>query len=152
MKELFKDIKKDLLECLTDPYGPHCPQWEKSEKVPAGIVITTHWSRDPSRSNNGGEYYEFSRYAPLEDGRVMHEIRSSYEDASWEHQKTYGLSASSLVSMAELACQRLLAEYAPKLLNVEELRVKIEYALRDAASTDLVAIAGLLGLEAEDSQ
>ncbi len=150
MKKIFESILADLRDCARDEYGPHRPEWERSERFPEGIVITTGWSRDPSRSNNGGEYYTYSRYRPIEDGRVIHETRSSYEDADWKLEEIYGLSGDALSNLADLACQRILAENAPKPVDRVKVRRRVEDALRKTASAeDLLAIAGLLGVKVE---
>jgi hypothetical protein len=150
MKKLFESILADLRTCASDEHGPHRPEWERSGRYPDGIVITTGWSRDPSRSNNGGEYYEYSRYRPIEDGRVIRETSSSYEDADWELKEIYGLSGEALPHLADLACQRILAENAPKPIDLVKVRRRVEDALRKTASAeDLLAIAGLLGVKVE---
>ena len=149
MKNLFSSIYTDLRDCAQDDYGPHAPRWEHSERYPTGIVITTRWSRDPSRSNNGGEYFMYSRYRPLEDGRVIHETGSSYEDADWEMEEIFGLSSDSLERIAELARLRILAEDAPPpIADQKVLRRRIEDALRKTSSiNDLVAVATMLGVK-----
>ena len=162
-QELYRRIESALKAGAEDDYGPHVPAFHhprrtsgmvsdgtwRAEELTDRIEITTRYSRDPSRANNGGEYYHYTRFRPLPDGRIIQESRSSYEDDEWESHGVFGIVAD-LPAMAKLACARINAGNRPGPVNSKRLRRQIEDALRKTASDgDLVAIGGLLGIRAE---
>ncbi len=78
MKSLMEQMEWDLWDCMQDEYGPHRPEFFQSTNLSAGenYSVTTKWSRDPSRANNGGEYYEDRRYFVGPNGSVHSYSRS----------------------------------------------------------------------------
>jgi hypothetical protein len=160
MKKLYDSILQDLRDCASDEHGPLSPVWrvrlqrtsydETVPREPSGITITTRYSRNPSKSNNGGEYYCYSIYRYLDDGRLARFSDSSYEDSREELDDIYGvgISQDSLESLAEFAKQRVLQENAPRKMNETKVRRRIEDALRKRASYEEVfAIATMLGVK-----
>ncbi|MBU4143036.1 hypothetical protein KJ590_03495 [Patescibacteria group bacterium] len=158
LQNLTRDLQTDLMSCATDPYGPLAPQWERrvfshGGLFPGGgIVITTGWSRDPSRSCNGGEYYDYARYRFCDGGISREETSSCEIDERVPKSEIYNvaLSQGGLERLAELAAKRVSAQLAPKPIDLKKFRRRIEDALRKTAtSDDLIAIAGLLGVKTE---
>lgn len=152
MKELMHQMVNDLRDCARDDYGPHGPEFYPSDNRSAGenLSVTVQWSRDPARSNNGGEYYEDRRYFVGPNGSVHSYLVSSYEDADPEDWTDHGvaLSLAGIGRCLKLASERVLAELAPKPIDSQKVRRRVEDALRKTATDDdIVAVAGLLGVK-----
>ncbi len=160
LKELSERLQADLMACATDPHGPHVPQWERRVfssydrteewKPGKGVVITVEYSRDPSRSHDGGEYYHYARYLFC-DGGVSREGTSSCEIDDREPESeifAVALSQEGLERLADLVAKRVTAELVPEPIDLTKVRRRVEDALRKTATgEDLVAIAGLLGVK-----
>lgn len=156
MKRLMESMINDLRHCRDDEYGPHRPEYGiatncANPDFDGTVRISIGFSKDPSRSNNGGEYFFYSRYRWIEDGRLIRETTSSYEDASWEIDWDLPgilVSKDTLARCAELARLRVLAEKAPRMVDWPKTRRRVEDALRKYTSNeDLAAIAALLGVK-----
>ena len=153
MKNLINQMAKDLRDCAEDRNGPHTPEYYLGRNSTAGenLSVTVQWSRDPSRSNNGGEYFYDRRYF-LKNGSVHSYLVSSYEDAEpeeWVDHKV-ALTLDGVKRCLEMARQRVLAELKPMAFDTVKIRRRVEDALRKTASEDdLLAIAGLLGVRTD---
>ena len=154
--KLFDKILNDLISNAEDRYGHHKPEYFQIFDG-HGIEIITEYSRNPSRSNNGGDYYYYSRYYPLEDGRIIRETKSSYEDSSWKITDIYSvcLSKNALSCMADLAIRKINNSNIPINNDINELKKKIISYINGMGTDEssgeyFMAIAGLLGLDFED--
>ncbi len=148
---LFQMMVEAAKNCIDDEYGPRKAEYSRSLADPSGIVFTTRFSRDPSRSDNGGEYYEYRRFIPLGFGTRVEE-RSSYEGSSYEEIGFFSviLSTAGLCRMADLACLRATAAAMPPEIDIKKVRRRVEDALRKTATDeDVLAVAALLGVKSD---
>ena len=114
------------------------------------ISWETYTPRDRSRCNNGGDYYEWTRFWIGTTGSVWSYEISSYEDAESQGEQEYDvlLTWDGLNRLAEMAVRRVEAENTPCPLDIGKVRRRIEDALRKTAGRDdILAIAGLLGVD-----
>lgn len=153
MKKLITQMIEDLRDCAKDPHGPHRPEFYESRNALAGKnwSVTVIYSRDPSRSNNGGEYYEDRRYYIGPSGSVCSYLISSCDSSDETDWTDHGvvLSFRGLERALELAACRVMAEMAPPPVeDIKKIRRRVEDALRKtAAAEDVLAVAGLLSVK-----
>ena len=160
---LITAMMSDLRDCANDPYGNQKPEWSprlrrslppKFETRKAGVVVTTTFSRDTRRMNNGGRYEHYASYRPVPGGIARYTV-TSYEDDTPELDRVFplALSQEGLERAATLAAARVAAELSPPEGNLDDLRRlrrRVEDALRKTARpADIEAIAAMLGVKTE---
>jgi len=151
LKKLYGAMFLSAMAGAIDENGPREATWEASTAIFGAVVFTTVYSRDPSRSNNGGEYFQYIRFANVPGGGVREEKRSSYEDADWVEENFYPVALTNLGRLAKLVCLAVNLSLAPKAIDTTKVRRRVEDALRKTASADdLLAVAGLLGVKTSD--
>jgi len=116
MKELIDQMTEDLRLCAEDEFGPHRPEFYFFRNLACGenYSITVEFSRDPSRSNNGGEYYLDRRYYVGHNGAIQSYLVSS-EDAEpydWTDHGVVG-DLDTIKMCLELAQKKVEVESAP---------------------------------------
>jgi hypothetical protein len=114
MQTLLKDLEGAILSGLRD--AAECGTSPESVEVisthPDRVRVTTRWSRDPSQSRNGGDYYYYRRYRLTASGVAVRDDWSC-DFASYEHSLDafYPLAVSSLEPIARLAYRRAMDEF-----------------------------------------
>ena len=108
VSEILKDIQQAMLSSIEDGNGEG--EWRIEKDY---ISVTTAFSRDPSRSNNGGEYYYYRRYRIVEGGiRAWDDWSCDIADYSQYGggDDFYPIAVSDLGRIGNLAEARALAE------------------------------------------
>lgn len=156
MKDLIKQMVEDAIAVAEDSRGPHKPCFFQ-QKVIAGdsISFCLEESRDPSKSNNGGEYYQYARYLPVETGVLRYEV-SSYEDDEGRNEEVFPvcLSLAGIKRMAVLACEKALRVIKPRdyyNLRQRVVFLRIKSVLATSSNEDLYAIGAFLGVVHSDT-
>ena len=98
----FEALMADIEIAISEANSPDGGGWKMTWR---GLVVTTQDSRDPSRSNNGGEYFYYRVYHP--DGlgiQVIDDWSCDFADRRGDEMYYNCLiSANGLERMAKLA-------------------------------------------------
>lgn len=107
ISKLLEDIQNAMAQSLEDGNGEGSWRIEKDY-----VGVTTQFSKDPSRSNNGGEYYYYRRYRLVEGGvRAWDDWSCDIADYSnyGGTEEFYPITLSDLSRVGFLAESRALA-------------------------------------------
>lgn len=108
LNSILNDIQTAMLSSIEDGNGEG--SWEIR---PNFISVTTRFSRDPQRSNNGGEYYFYRRFKIVPGGiKAWDDWSADWDYADWGGTEDfYPIALSELNPIANLAEKRAIAQW-----------------------------------------